>query len=205
MGHVSTGIRRILEHPFVYEALQTAVGHKVARRMVIDEYVNPEKNAMILDIGCGPGKMLEILSDVEYVGVDFNESYIKSARELYVGKGNFLVGNATSIDLPEDEQFDIILAYNLMHHMEDVEVSELLDSSKKFLKKGGKLISMDPCLVSDATLFARMLIKFDRGTSIRTAEGYSNLAINRFEKIESHVRYDLLNFTYPHCILSCIK
>ena len=28
MGHVSTGIRRVLEHPFFYEALQTAVGQK---------------------------------------------------------------------------------------------------------------------------------------------------------------------------------
>jgi len=205
MGHVSTGIRRVLEHPFFYEALQTAVGHKVARRMVIDEYVRPEKKSMILDIGCGPGKMLEILSDVEYVGVDFNESYIESARELYAGKGKFFVSNATSIDLPEDEQFDIILAYNLMHHMEDEEVIQLLDSSKKFLKKGGRLISMDPCLVLDATLFAKILIKFDRGTSIRTAEDYSNLAKNSFEKVESNVRYDLLNFTYPHCILCCFK
>ncbi len=43
----------------------------------------------ILDIGCGPGDILDSPPPVDYYGFDLNDAYIRFARRKYSGRGKF--------------------------------------------------------------------------------------------------------------------
>ena len=73
-------VRRILNRPFFYESYHKLIGANYRSRVLVDEYICPQQNDRILDIGCGPGNMLPFLPDCQYVGFDANESYIASAH-----------------------------------------------------------------------------------------------------------------------------
>lgn len=47
------------------------------------------KNDKILDIGCGPAKILESLPQVKYYGYDINKNHINYAKKKYVSKNVF--------------------------------------------------------------------------------------------------------------------
>jgi ubiquinone/menaquinone biosynthesis C-methylase UbiE len=94
----------------------------------------------VLDVGCGNGRLLEILKDknVRYAGVDISERLIEIAQERYP-QYNFLV--ADNLNLPFlDNNFDKVFSVATLHTIpsEDLRrkaVSEL----KRVLRPGGLL------------------------------------------------------------------
>jgi hypothetical protein len=52
---------------------------------------------------------------------------------------------------------------------------------------------------------ARFLISKDRGQNVRSGEGYRDLALSRFDRVELIRRDDMLNIPYTHAILECTK
>jgi len=77
-----------------------------------------DKNARILDGGCGTGNMAELLSLMGYrniVGIDASEGMLRAAKTkgCYVELRNMLLG--AKIDLPP-ESFDAITAAGVLTH-----------------------------------------------------------------------------------------
>jgi SAM-dependent methyltransferase len=187
---------------------QNLLGGRRGRAIYIADYVRPFEGARILDIGCGPGSLVPFLPErIEYVGYDLNPEYIETARRLYSGRGEFFcadAGESSKVNLHQST-FDIVMANSLLHHLDDHQVHDLLESAWRFLKPGGVLMTIDPVFVPGQNPIARYLISNDRGRSVRTPEGYSALVARRFPKIESAVRYDLLRVPYTNFIMRATK
>ena len=77
------------------------------------------ENKVILDAGCGRGFSTKILCEKfqpkEIYAFDYLEEQIQLAKQLEL-KAIFWVGDITSIHIP-DENFDIVFAFNVLHHV----------------------------------------------------------------------------------------
>lgn len=130
----------------------------------------------ILDVGCGPGTNAGMFSGWEYVGIDLNSNYIENAKTKFPGK-TFYCGDATSLDL-EGDKFPIILINSLMHHLNDVECSQLLAGVKPILAQHGSIIVQEPLTPNKDQRLMRFLMKQDRGDYFRPLADWKSI----FEK-----------------------
>lgn len=202
MAQIITGIRAILANPFVYESVQKIMGADKARRKLVSEFIDPYTVRTILDIGCGPAAILEYLSDVEYYGFDVSEPYIDEARSRFGDKGKFIVKNLCLKDVEDLPQCDMVLMSGVLHHLDDDMANNVLNIANKALKQGGRLLTIDPVIVSGQNPIARLLINIDRGQNVRTKEGYANLVEKVFKSNSVEVRHKAW-IPYTHCIMEC--
>jgi SAM-dependent methyltransferase len=75
----------------------------------------------VLDIGCGPGQLAELMFDRgidEYTGLDFSEAAIELARER-APAGRFIVGDARSARVYTDVEYDALVCTEVLEHIQD--------------------------------------------------------------------------------------
>lgn len=132
----------------VYERMAELDGEHwwfVARRnilrSVIERIVRPPANARILEIGCGTGHNLAMLSGfgrVEATEMD------KSARELAARRLGRAVADAALPDLSAwpEAHFDLVALLDVLEHVPDD--TSALDAIRGRLKPGGKLLVTVP-------------------------------------------------------------
>ena len=76
----------------------------------------------ILDLGCGNGRLYELLKDLKdlkYVGIDNNKKFVQLAKEKFKS-ANFLYGNALAI--PYSSKADILFNIASFHHIPSKEL-----------------------------------------------------------------------------------
>ena len=205
MAQIDTGIRSVLARPAIYGLFQRAIGSKEAQRDFVSRYVQPRAGERLLDIGCGPGTLLEDLSDIGYVGFDPSPSYIKTASQKFGARGRFIVGGIDDVDGQEFGRFDIVLAKGVLHHLDDTQVDKAFATATAVLNEGARVVTVDPCFLPDQPWLARFLISRDRGQNVRDLDHYRTLAERWFPKVETHVRTDRLRVPYSHLIMVCRK
>ena len=197
-------LRDILSLPWLYKAFQTLIGARRLREEITSTYIKVESGERILDIGCGTADIRPHLGDVTYVAFDPSESYIKNARLKYPD-AIFHVG---SIENPPKlvGEFDVALAIGVLHHVGDEEAAALFELARSVLRTGGKLITVDPVVVTEGENFlANIVVRRDRGRHVRRQMEYTDLARRSFpNRVESIVRADLIRLPYNHCILVCV-
>jgi 2-polyprenyl-3-methyl-5-hydroxy-6-metoxy-1,4-benzoquinol methylase len=204
MAQVTTGIRKILEYPIVYTTFQNLLGSESSQDKLVAEYIKPEDGMYILDVGCGPGSLLEhIYKDVVYYGFDFEESYIQKAQEKYGTRGKFFCEDVTNFEFKGNEKFDRILILSVLHHLEDEQVHKILSVLTKLLKPDGYLLVQENTFVKGQSLIAKAIIKMDRGQNVRKPEGYLNLCQAHFKNCTYEIRHDLLRIPYTHILIKC--
>jgi len=93
--------------------------------------------ASILDIGCGAGhKMFYLLNrGFNVMGADFSEEMIKIAKREVLG-AEFKILDLYNIDSIE-KTFDCIFAQAVFLHIPKKDIAEILERSKKVLKRDG--------------------------------------------------------------------
>ena len=200
-------LNSILEQPVVYKLFSALVGAQNSQSAFVNQYVRPVAGNRILDIGCGPGNILDHLPQVDYFGFDFNPSYIESATRRYGHRGQFFCQRVSEarVFLEQPESFDIVLAIGILHHLDDTEAIHLFEIAKRALKKGGRLVTFDGCYVGDQSRAAKYLLSRDRGQFVRDEKGYTDLVKTRFDEVRVSIRHDLLHIPYTHIILECVK
>lgn len=116
-----------------------------ARRII--EELEPADGDRILDVGCGDGFYLHLLSNLgmklKLTGVDFDENALASARKNLKGKKIKLVQADLMKKLPlKVDSFDKIVMSEVVEHLPD-DIKGLKEV-RRVLKKGGTLVVTVP-------------------------------------------------------------
>ena len=207
MAEVRTGLRRILSNPKIYGFMQGLVGASDTKQRIINDYIRPTPNMVLLDVGCGPADILASLpEDIEYIGFDADPNYIQAAKDRYGNRGRFFQEHVSSTNIETLGTVDLVMAIGVLHHLDDDEVRHLSALAYQALHPGGRFLTIDPSFVSGQHWLARFLISKDRGQNVRQPQEYKAL-LQDIEgwSIKVDVRHDLLQVPYTHAIIECSK
>jgi SAM-dependent methyltransferase len=197
------GLYFLLTLPSVYSLFRTIVRGD-ACRIYISEYVRAVPGEKILDIGCGPGDILEDLPAVDYLGFDINAKYVEAAQKRFGHRGRFFCGDVGLAEIDQEAgSFDLVLATGVLHHLADKDAVSLFNLARRALKPGGRLVTYDGCFAAGQPKLARFVVSRDRGQYVRDSAQYAKLAAQVFPEVRSFVRHDLLRIPYTHVILQC--
>ena len=123
-------INRLRRRPVVYDgSFFTEAWFKewANLRVVLASLIESEpKWHAVLDFGCGPGAMIDLMTEhgLDYVGCD----YSLDARQLYLERfGQHPERYLSSLDVAVAKKNDLLLAFDVLEHMRDDEIASLLD------------------------------------------------------------------------------
>jgi SAM-dependent methyltransferase len=197
-------IRSVLAIPAAYQLWSSLVGGGAYDKVLVNEYVRPSAAGRILEIGCGPGTIVRYLPPSEYLGFDLSPSYIEQAKKRFPN-ANFVCERVSQFSLAKEQSFDVVLAFGIVHHLEDAEARQLFQIAHDALRPGGKLVTSDGVWIDGQSPVARWLLSRDRGEHIRNEREYVGIASEVFSNVRPSVRHDLLRIPYTHLILECIR
>jgi Trans-aconitate methyltransferase len=208
MDQVTTGLRKILSRPEIYDGFQSLLGGDAARKKICAEHIKANPADTIVDIGCGTAQLLRFLPQgIQYYGFDLSPEYIKAAKSRYASMPNFQFDCADINTLAADEipPCDLAISFGVLHHIGDEAARALIDNVHDRLAPGGRLVTIDNAFVDNQSFFAKALIQRDRGQHVRRAEAYLDLVSHRYSNKTITIRHDLLRVPYTHVIMECTK
>ena len=116
----------------------------VAKRNILKLFIKKNigeiKGLKVIDIGCGTGAILQMISDLgaDAVGVDMSHEALKFCREKNL---NVVLGKGESIPF-ESGRFDLVLASDVLEHVDDD--AGAMREIERILKPGGVFIATVP-------------------------------------------------------------
>ena len=194
---------KALDQSAVYRAFAYLVGAEPFRQRIVRDYIRAKPGDRVLDIGCGPADWLEVLSDINYVGLDFNPEYIEAARQKFGDRGTFELASVSEDLVGKYRDFDIVLAMGVLHHLTDDEACALLRLAASALRPGGHFVTIDGVLVKEQSALERYMVLRDRGRFVRPKAEYEKLVSRYFGKIDSEVHHGQIRIPYTHLTMVC--
>ena len=203
MAQNTTGIRRVLGNPRLFDLTQNLFGAARIRREFVQSALRAKSGERILDVGSGTGDMLAYLPDgVEYVGIEPNARYCHAARERFGARARFICGFYEEPLAASLGRFDKVILCGVLHHLDDEPAKRLFAILASRLEPGGAVASIDPVFDPDQSGVARFLISMDRGGNVRRDTGYRALAASSFRVVDGEVRHRPMP-PYTHFVMSC--
>jgi SAM-dependent methyltransferase len=100
----------------------------------------------VADIACGSGYGTQMLASAgarSVHGMDISEEAVEFARRQYnTANVTYSVGNAQDLTTISDGEFDVVVSFETIEHIEDVEA--YLDEMKRILRPGGVFVVSTP-------------------------------------------------------------
>jgi SAM-dependent methyltransferase len=171
---------RVLEIPWVYRTWQAPFSDSKLEPFV--RHADLVSVKRVLDVGCGPGTNVPHFADVDYVGVDINPEYIAQASRKFGRR--FLVGDVSDPSVLPDEEFDLVFANSLMHHIPDSVVDRLLNRMAELCTEEGRVHVLDLVLPARRSI-PRLLAKADRGKYPRPEGEWRALFTRHLDEVHS--------------------
>lgn len=103
-----------------------------------------EKDAPIVDLACGYGRLLRYFSKCGYsnvLGVDISPEQVAHARKLHA---NVVQANVIEFLKEHADKYALITAFDIIEHLEKDEVLDFLDACYQSLRPGGRLVLQTP-------------------------------------------------------------
>jgi SAM-dependent methyltransferase len=167
-----------------------------ARRLVEGDYEQeialikrrlPAEEGLFLDIGVGTGETLRLFEESSFVGLEIDARSIKKASAK--ASGRFVMAQAERLPFA-DGVFSAVVMCKIGHHLGDAELEKTVSESLRVLKRGGRVVFLDPEPPSSKRPFAHNLIAaLEVGSCHRTLEetaaffqGFEMLETERFRK-----------------------
>lgn len=115
--------------------------HRSRHKFIIDfvkKQFNRSDSLNILDLGCGPGQLLELIKEefrsnnFKYTGVDTSSKFIEIARKLVDGSNATIIKQEVSgFIMSTETDSQIICLLEVVEHMSDSEFHSLISELKK--------------------------------------------------------------------------
>ena len=132
-----------------------------AKFRLIERVAMPAKHDRVLDAGCGSGTISHFLSchAGDVVGIDSNPSAITYARDTYKASNlQFRLGQFD--DLIVDKPFDRIYCIEVVEHLYEHQVAEILSLFRELTNPGAQLFLTTPNYRSAWPLIEWLLDRF---------------------------------------------
>lgn len=113
---------------------------------IAHRYLPEDRDARILDLGCGDGLLLAWLERVGYrrlEGVEISEEQVEAARAACGAEIHHRDVGSHLADR-EPASVDVVVAIDLLEHFPRVELLELLDAIHRVLRPRGRLVAKVP-------------------------------------------------------------
>lgn len=198
MSQRTGGIRRPLAHARLYSAVQQALGAERVRATFVQEHLRPQPGERVLDLGSGPGDILALLPQVEYVGLDASPAYVAAGQAREDGRASFVRADVRDPSGWPPGPFDAAISIGVLHHLDDAGAKAMLAGAARALSPDGRLLTLDPAHAPGQPRLARWLIERDRGQAVRTVPEYEELGRGIFDEIRGEVRHGLARVPYTH-------
>lgn len=144
--HVMHGAQRLFEHGRLYDAVAGRLAAGLYRRVVDDVVLaEPRPGAVLLDAGCGPGRLAVDLArarpDATVHGVDLAAGAIevavaRAARAGLADRVRFLHADLAELPFP-DATFDLVVSTISYHHWANV--APVVAELARVLRPDGRL------------------------------------------------------------------
>jgi len=119
-----------------------AYGHSIVQKLAA--YLKPETR--ILDYGCGIGCLIQHLlrNEMSVFGTDYSDESVRVTNDKYKGMKQF--GGAFLVEhlLEKNERFNVVIAIEVMEHLNDLKLQEFVGNIKRLLLPRGVLIISTP-------------------------------------------------------------
>jgi 2-polyprenyl-3-methyl-5-hydroxy-6-metoxy-1,4-benzoquinol methylase len=115
-------------------------------RNLISRYIPSNRDARVLDLGCGSGAFLYYLRAAGYTnvsGIDISQQQIELAHKLGVTEAK-CSSILSELKTTDSESLDVVLMMDILEHLDDSELFEVLDQVFRVVKDGGICVAHVP-------------------------------------------------------------
>jgi 2-polyprenyl-3-methyl-5-hydroxy-6-metoxy-1,4-benzoquinol methylase len=135
----STEFRSPKSYARLYSGDSTITHFFTSRLRIIRELIHDHEGGKVLDVGCGPGMLVnELAPRNRVVGLDLSQDMIQECAASLRDSGSiFLNGNAEDLPL-QDGTFDVVVGAGVLEYAADVD--KALGEFSRVAKKGGMVI-----------------------------------------------------------------
>ncbi|MDA0710971.1 MAG: class I SAM-dependent methyltransferase, partial [bacterium] len=129
--------------PDLYHRHQNPVIRWIESRRVreVVRHIPTESRAMILEVGCGGGNVLDTVRAGRLFGVDLSRTILEKAKERLSGRARFLCAAAEHLPFVAD-RFDCVFCTEVIEHTLDPRT--VLMELQRVLRPGGVVILSVP-------------------------------------------------------------
>ena len=116
------------------------------KELVVRRLCPPALGERVLDVGCGSGVVANLLASLgaRATGIDSSQTAVEYARAAFPAGGlDFRLGRIEDLDL-EPGSVDRVYAFELLEHLSEQEVRQVLARLRSFVRPGGTLLVTTP-------------------------------------------------------------
>lgn len=125
-------------HPEIYNEVEQTRLHE-SLKTAIQEIKTDSKRKIALDFGCGAGNLTKHLMELDLgvVSADISSGFLEMIEDRFpeIDKSKTLQLNGEDLSNIEDDKFDMIATYSVLHHVPDY--LKIVEEFVRVLKPGG--------------------------------------------------------------------
>jgi SAM-dependent methyltransferase len=192
-------IWKLLDRPSIWQFVQATAGKYTAQayQRALTELLRLHGSEAVLDIGCGTGEYSRLLNYREYVGVDFNDQYIRMASQKFGEDGRVQFLSIDVADVPNlNLKLDAAFCVAVTHHLSNNELRKLIPDVLRAVSMRFVIVDMVlPPIWRNPV--SHLLIRMDRGRY-----GRSKQSLIEILKTDGHQIEALSDtFGFPHRVI----